>query len=135
MKRSKGFTLIEVVIAMTIVAIALISLVEATGIYVKNTGYLRDKVIAGWVASNALNETILKESFPPEGSKDGKEEMAGKEWKWKIKTTKTENPFMREIEVKVFKGNEKSSLSTFKSTVSSAVRECGSNSPQQVVCP
>ena len=119
---------------MTIVAIAMVSLIEATGTYVKNTSFLRDKVIAHWVASNVLNELLLKESFPSKSEKQGDETMAGKKWAWKIKVKETPDKEFRAVEVKVFKGDEKNSLSTLVSYVSSAVAACEKENDQQVDC-
>jgi len=131
---NRGFTLIEVVIAMTIVAIAMVSLIEATGTYVKNTAFLRDKVIAHWVANNALNELLLKESFPSKSEKQGDETMAGKKWAWKIKVKETPDKEFRAVEVKVFKGDEENSLSTLVSYVSSAAAACEKANDQQTAC-
>lgn len=133
-RRNGGFTLIEVVIAMTIVAIAMVSLIEATGTYVKNTAFLRDKVIAHWVANNALNELLLKESFPSKSEKQGDESMAGKKWSWKIKVKETPDKEFRAVEVKVFKGGEKNSLSTLVTYVSSALALCEKADPAQAAC-
>lgn len=132
--RKRGFTLIEVVIAMAIVAIAMVALIEATGTYVKNTSFLRDKVIAHWVASNVLNELLLKQSFPSKTEKQGDESMAGQKWAWKVKVVKTPDKAFRSVEVKVFKGESKNSLSTLVSYVSSAVAECEKANPQQLNC-
>ena len=119
---------------MTIVAIAMVALVEAMGSYVKNTAFLRDKVIAHWVASNVLNELLLKESFPSNGEKEGDESMAGQKWAWKVKVKEAEDKEFREVKVKVFKGEAKNSLSTLVSIVSSALALCEKANPQQVRC-
>ncbi len=119
---------------MTIVAIAMVALIEATGTYVKNTAFLRDKVIAHWVASNALNELLLAEGFPSKGDKQGDETMGGKKWVWKSKVQETSDKQFRELEVKVFKGDEKSSLSTLVTYVSNALTLCEKANSQQVAC-
>ena len=133
-RHKRGFTLIEVVIAMTIVAIAMVALIEATGTYVKNTAFLRDKVIAHWVASNALNELLLEKSYPDKGDKQGDETIAGKKWVWGVKVKETPDKAFRAVEVKVFKGDEKSSLSTLVTYVSNALTLCEKANPQQVAC-
>ena len=133
-RRNRGFTLIEVVIAMTIVAIAMVSLIEATGTYVKNTAFLRDKVIAHWVASNALNQLLLEQSYPDKGDQQGSETMAGKQWAWKGKVKETPNKAFRAVEVKVSKGDAQSSLATLVTYVSSALVLCEQANPQQVAC-
>lgn len=133
-KTQTGFTLLEVVIAMAIVAIALVSLVESTGNNVKNTAYLRDKVMAHWVAQNVLNELLLKNSFPNTGSTKGKSEMAGQQWQWQQEVKATPDKAFRAIDIKVFLGDSENSLSSLTTYVSSAMEPCEQNLPQQASC-
>lgn len=119
---------------MTIVAIAMVSLVEATGSYVKNTAFLQDKVIAHWVASNTLNELLLKQSFPSKSEKQGSESMAGQAWVWKTQVKETPDKAFRAIHVKVFKGDSKNSLATLVTYAGSAIAECEAASAQPASC-
>lgn len=134
MRTQRGFTLIEVVVAMTIVAIALISLVESTGSSVKSTGYLRDKVLANWVAQNVLNEALLKESFPAKGNKSGKESMAGRDWRWKRTVKETPDKDFRALEVEVFQGDSEYALAKLVTYVGNGMVTCERPNPSQVEC-
>ena len=51
-----GFTLIEVLVALAIVSIALMSALRAAGQGTNNVGELRSRLLAGWVAENLLAE-------------------------------------------------------------------------------
>lgn len=133
-KRSSGFTLIEVIMAMAIVAIALVSLVEATGTYVKNTAYLKERLVASWVAQNVLNEAMLKQNSSAVGKKSGKEEMAGREWKWQIDTKKGTQEGLFFAEVKVFKDSPDNSLAVLSTYLGEAMKACEQANPQQSTC-
>lgn len=55
----KGFTLIEVLIALVIIAIALFAILRSTEYDVKTTQYLQNKTLANWVAMNAMAKINL----------------------------------------------------------------------------
>lgn len=98
----RAFTLIEVVVAMAIAAIALVALAASTGQSVKNSAYLRDKLFAQWVASNAMNQMWLTTSFPARGKQEGEETLGGRDWRWVREVTETENPLVRRVDISVY---------------------------------
>lgn len=55
-----GLTLIEVLIALTIVSVAMLAIIKATSENIRATNYLQDKTYAAWVAQNLLNEFKVK---------------------------------------------------------------------------
>jgi len=56
MRRSRaGFTLVEVLIALAVVAIALVALVRAAGVQVQSFDALRERTLAVWVAANVVS--------------------------------------------------------------------------------
>ncbi|MES2673955.1 MAG: type II secretion system minor pseudopilin GspI [Pseudomonadota bacterium] len=90
-----GFTLVEVMIALVIVATALPSLVILVMAQVQGSAHVREKTYAMWIAENELTRLTMlnnnKKAFPtfklPE--KDaGTVEMMGLQWQWQIETTK-----------------------------------------------
>ena len=78
-----GFTLIEVMVALAVVAIALPALMTSLYLHLDNTGYLRDKALAQMVASNKLEELRIvshaRQSLL-QGRDSGQASMAGREW-------------------------------------------------------
>lgn len=102
MKAARGFTLLEVLVALTVIAFALGSIIKVTGSGAANASYLRDKTFAHWVAANHLAQIQTKDNpWPSKGKDDGEMEMAGREWFWTTQVSDTPDPDMRRIEIKV----------------------------------
>jgi len=88
-----GFTLVEVMVALAIVAIALPALVFAYLQYVDSTGYLRDKLLATQVVENKWAEVQLlnaEKNFNLDGEQRGQYELVERTWYWRLKKEKTE---------------------------------------------
>ena len=93
---SKGFTLVEVMVALAIVAMALPALMMLVMAQIDGAAHIRNKTYAMWIAENELTRLNLlnnKERFPnfklPE-KESGKTEMMGLQWQWQFETTKAE---------------------------------------------
>ena len=87
--RAGGFTLIEVMVALTIIAIALASLIKASGNHTNSAGYLKSKTIAHYVAMNEIVQIQIDKAWPDLGSTDKSSDMAGVEWFWTREVEKT----------------------------------------------
>lgn len=103
-RRESGFTLIEVMVALAVVAIALPALIISLYQQVDGTAHIRDKSIAQMVAANRLSELRLisaaTEPLRP-GSSEGMSEMAAREWYWWLETTITDVDTFYRVEVNV----------------------------------
>lgn len=100
-KLEKGFTLIEVMLAMAVFSIAGIAILGTADTNARNLGYLESKILASWVASNQLVEITLDDTWPPKNNKKGKVELAGLEWFWQQRVVKTTDKDMRAIVLEV----------------------------------
>ena len=87
-KKQYGFTLIEVMVALTIIAISLGALISTSGSQASSTTYLKQKTIAHWVALNELAKLQVEKTFPDSGEIKGSTSMANHDWYWIRKTTK-----------------------------------------------
>ncbi len=118
---SRGFTLIEVMLAMAVFAIAGLSLLSAASNNARNMGHLEDKMFANWVASNQLVAANLEKKWPPKNNVKGEVELASRQWFWQQKVLKTTDKNMRAIVVEVRLHEEDklaiSSLTTYVSKV------------------
>jgi len=97
----KGFTLLEVLVALAIVAIALSAIIRITGLNASNALYLENKTFAHWVAMNIMTETRLQAELPSDSERQGKVEMAKREWFWELKILDTMDKSLKRIEVAV----------------------------------
>jgi general secretion pathway protein I len=120
-KKSLGFTLIEVMLAMAVFSIAGIALLSAATNNMRNIGYLEDKMFANWVAANQLVTNNLVAKWPPKNNVKGDVELAGRLWFWQQKVIKTTDKGMRAIVMEIrLKADDKlpiSSLTTYVSQV------------------
>ncbi len=102
MKRTSGFTLLEVLVAMAVLAIAMGAIINAATQSIASTAWLRDQTFASWVALNKVNEQLLAaEPWPDEGSAQGSAELANRAWSWETRFAKTEDPDLRRLDVTV----------------------------------
>lgn len=102
MSKARGFTLLEVLVALAVIAFALGSIIKVTGSSAANASYLRDKTLAHWVAANRLAQMQTKNNpWPTKGGDEGAVEMAGREWFWMTEVLDTPDPEMRRVNINV----------------------------------
>ena len=101
MKQVRGFTLLEVIVATAIAAIALLALFSAAGATSRNAAVLRDRTYGQLVASNELAELRARRSWPPTGALQGTEDLAGRRWQWRGQVAATEDASIRRIDLVV----------------------------------
>ena len=92
LRSSRGFTLLEVLVALAIIAIAMGALIKTSGGQTANASYLKEKTLAHWVGMNQLVEQRITRGWPDIGNHQGSTEMARKEWYWKSKKPLTRTP-------------------------------------------
>ena len=100
--RGAGFTLIEILVALAVLAIAVAAVVTAVSGHVSNAAYLRDRTLAHWVAMNKVTELQVGGDWPEPGVQQGDSLMAAQEWSWQVKASKTEDADVLRLDVKVF---------------------------------
>ena len=102
----RGFTLIEVLVALGIVAIALAAGVRATASLTRNAERQSDVLLAHLCAENALVSVRLSRQMPPVGDNDSVCEQAGRQFGMRLSVQPTPNPNFLRVDAKVFKNNE-----------------------------
>jgi general secretion pathway protein I len=101
MRRHAGFTLLEVMIALLVTALALAALAGAAGRAASDTGHLRDRTEAAWVAQNVITDLRLAPEWPAPGTRRGEAPMLGRRWYWQVRITPVADPDLRRAEVVV----------------------------------
>ena len=101
MRGSRGFTLVEVLVALAIVTIGMAAVLGALTSSANTISYLRDKTFAQWVALNQIATLRLSGQMTPTGNSDGDTDYAGRSWHWRQEVTATEVPGVVRIDVKV----------------------------------
>jgi general secretion pathway protein I len=99
-----GFTLVEVMVALAIVAIAVPALLFALFQQLDGTEYLRDRSIASWIATDRMSElrlVVAKQGAVPKGELLGETRLAERDWYWWIEQQATEIPGFIRVDVKV----------------------------------
>ena len=102
--RSRGFTLVEVMVALAMVAVAVPALLLALFQQLDGTEYLRNRSMASWVATDRMNElrlVVAKQGVIPEGELLGEARLAERDWYWWIEWQKTEIQGFIRVDVKV----------------------------------
>jgi len=107
-KKAQGFTLLEIMIALAIFAIASASLIKNATQTIRQTSIIQDRTIAYWIAENELNQIRLapREGLPNPGAERNNVVMANREWDVVLDIEATENIDMRRIVVSVYLPND-----------------------------
>ena len=103
MKSQRGFTLMEVLVALTVIAVALAALISETGRSARSAGDMKLKTYANWIAANQLAEIRLEPGWVDTGRRSGDVEMGprGQRWYWWAEISSTQDEDLRRIDVYV----------------------------------
>jgi general secretion pathway protein I len=96
-----GFTLVEVLVALAIVAVALAAGFRSVAQSAESATTLKARTLALWVAQNRLATAQLDTPAPTIGERSGTETQAGAAFVWRETISGTPNPAFRKIEIDV----------------------------------
>lgn len=96
-----GFTLIEVLVALAVIAIGLVAVLAVAGRSGRVDSELQQQTFASWVAGNEIEHMRLAPKWPAIGDSNGDVTLAGQKWHWKATVAKTEDPDLRRVTVSV----------------------------------
>lgn len=96
-----GFTLVEVLVAVAILAVGLAAVFLQINQSVFTASYLRDSTVAQWVAVDRITELRLERKFPEIDSTGGEINMGGQSWRYTTNISQTPLSDIRRIDVTV----------------------------------
>jgi len=96
-------------VALAIIAIALASLIKASGSHTYSASYLKSKTLAHYVAMNEVSKLQIEKSWPDLGTKQGDSEMVGIKWYWtrEIEKTADESGNIRGLKFTVYQDDDR----------------------------
>jgi general secretion pathway protein I len=100
-KAISGFTLVEILVALTIVAIAMGSYLQQFGVQAEQTLSLQARTLGHWAAQNHLAEMQLAKHWPNPGKQQIQVQQGGHAWLITQQTDTTPNPNIRRVELQL----------------------------------
>ena len=98
----QGFTLLEVIVALGIVAVGILAASKAMSGHANTLLASEERVVAYWVAANQLEYARIIKTIPVAGENSGKVDMAERTWFYREKTTATADPHLFRVDLTVF---------------------------------
>jgi len=104
---NRGFTLVEVLVALMVVALGLAALMTAVSGTARTSGYLRDKTLAQWIALNRIAQVRLMTNRLGDTKDTGQLVFANRTWHYDTRYFDTTFPSTKRIVVRVWAGDAK----------------------------
>ena len=101
MRRHSGFTILEVMVALVIIALALTAVGTKMSQMIDTANAMRDRTYASWIAQNRITEIRLAGQIPDVTTTTGEVNFAGVEWEWRAEVFETGIENLRRVEVAV----------------------------------
>lgn len=108
--RQRGFTLLEILVALAILATGLAAAIRADAAATQHAGALRQRLQAQWVAENHLAELRARRLWPEPGESSGETRMGQENFHWRQKVSATANINFRRVEISVGNPGESASM-------------------------
>jgi general secretion pathway protein I len=98
----RGFTLLEVMVALVIISLALAGVAGSMGQMIDTANTMRDRTYASWIAQNKITELRLSGILPEVGETSGEEDYANTTWIWSAEVSETGIENLMKVDVSVF---------------------------------
>ncbi|MDE0003116.1 MAG: type II secretion system minor pseudopilin GspI [Rhodospirillaceae bacterium] len=98
---AQGFTLLEVMVALAIVALGMMAVHAQLNRYAVGAEIIENKVLASWIASNRIAELSVAPQWPPLGVTSDEVDYARRVWIWRAQISETPVENLRRVDVSV----------------------------------
>jgi general secretion pathway protein I len=122
-KKQRGMTLLEVMLALVILATSGLAVMLSASSALSNQAYLQEKTIALWVASNKLVELKLENKIPRASWKKEKVKLANELWYLRYKTVATGDDSFKALDIEVSKKEEGNTLAYLRTYLTSTAKK------------
>lgn len=99
--KEQGFTLVEVMVALTIVAFSLTAIAASMNQMIDAANSMRERTYASWIAQNKIAELRLSGVTPEVSSTSGEVDFANAEWTWRAVVSETGIDLFYRVDVSV----------------------------------
>ena len=118
---ARGFTLLEMLIALAVIAVVGLTVSSAVGNVAAQTYTLEQRLVAHWVAENHLARVRLSRIGSTDAVATGREServrMSGRDWRVEREITETTHPWLRRVEVAVYEVVEGDEIGPLDTTI------------------
>ena len=113
-RANRGMTLLEVMLALVILATAGLAVMKSASESLNNQGYLQDKTFALWAASNYLVELKLQKKWPSSSWQADSEELGDRTWYIRYQGVATSDSNFVALDIEVSDKKEGSALAAIR---------------------
>jgi|TARA_B110000116_G_scaffold250007_2_gene244077 general secretion pathway protein I len=117
LRKSCGFTLLEIMVALTIFSVCAMVLIQQSSRSARQSHYLQTRTLSTWLAENELHQLRSQLEWPEPGKKNKQLDLGSREWQVITVIKETSHQYLRQVDVTVseYIPNEKTQKFTLSS--------------------